>query len=398
MKKAKKVLLALSVLLAALMIMPQNVNALSTIDIVEKVEANSLSFLMGGYFKPGDTAPQKLVDIYSGAQFTDYYNAAIAKDPKLTEYGVPYDVFVERMGRLFKNLPSFVDYEGSMIKRYDSQTNTIYFGLGGFGDPDHIEYVTYRQNGNVYEGYGIWKKINDTTGTFEDGEKVKITFVLEDGYLKIDGYEKVEAFPVDEAPADSQIITYSTDQGVQFDVSADKHSFYSTVEFVTEECDVSAQKAFIMKELNADDVNVEAYDIYMKSKYETNKVVSLEEEITVTLPIPEGWDAKATAVYYIDTQNNKIINMNGVVSADGQTISFKTDHFSVYALVQKTKGQTNTNPSINPPASTDQITPAQGDKTTPQTGDTASIMMYAGMISVSILAMGLFLRKRKKEN
>ena len=54
----------------------------------------------------------------------------------------------------------------------------------------------------------------------------------------------------------------------------------------------------------------------------------------VTVPIPEGWDPSNVGVYYVNPDTGEVVAMNAVVSEDGKTATFTTNHFSYYALVQ----------------------------------------------------------------
>lgn len=117
--------------------------------------------------------------------------------------------------------------------------------------------------------------------------------------------------------------------------------------------------------------------------------VSVDAIRTVTIPIPEGWDAGNTAVYYVDAESGSATNMNGVVSDDGKSITFTTNHFSFYALVQT---------AVAPAVATASASPTLNGNS-PKTGDDSRFVLWA---IVLLAACGggtaLVIRSRKKEN
>lgn len=124
-------------------------------------------------------------------------------------------------------------------------------------------------------------------------------------------------------------------------------------------------------------------DIYFADAT-TDEKVEVDGQRTVTVPIPEGWDAQNTMVLFVDPENGRVENMRGTVSADGKTISFVTNHFSYYALVQM---------AVEPEA-----TPAPAAKPkAPNTGDEATPAVWAGLLLAACGAAVVVIR-RKKEN
>ncbi len=87
--------------------------------------------------------------------------------------------------------------------------------------------------------------------------------------------------------------------------------------------------AFIVEQLGEGVGIISAYDISMLLH---GAEVQPGGTITITLPLPEGFDDyDSVQVVYIDDVGNVFI-CETVVNADG-TVSFKTDHFSMYAIV-----------------------------------------------------------------
>ncbi len=73
------------------------------------------------------------------------------------------------------------------------------------------------------------------------------------------------------------------------------------------------------------------YDISLKNG---EKVLNFDGSVTVTMPIPEGYDTGALKVYYIES-DEKYEEMSSSVSVAQNTISFETTHFSLYALAER---------------------------------------------------------------
>lgn len=120
---------------------------------------------------------------------------------------------------------------------------------------------------------------------------------------------------------------------------------------------------------------------------EDGEEVPVDSLRKVTIPIPEGWDAKNVAVYYVDTETGAVTNMNGVISADGQRITFVTDHFSYYALVQTAAKQSDTTPAA----------PAKPGKNAPKTGDESHLVLWA-VVLLAACGSAAVVVKKKKEN
>lgn len=144
--------------------------------------------------------------------------------------------------------------------------------------------------------------------------------------------------------------------------------------------------ALVVKNVQGDVEKTYILDIYFVNK-ETGKKESVDGSRTVTVPIPEGWNAENTAVYYVDPDAGTVVDMRGTVSADGKSISFVTTHFSFYALVQTAAA----------PAPAPSAAPASNAaaKHSPKTGDEALPMLWLALMGVSALAVGVLLAKKK---
>ena len=119
----------------------------------------------------------------------------------------------------------------------------------------------------------------------------------------------------------------------------------------------------------------------------------LEEEITITLVIPDALKAESRTYKIIRNHNGVVDVLDTVVNGDG-TISFKTDRFSTYALAyadEENEGAgTNQTPENKP--STENNKPS-ADAKAPQTGDNNSTITYVVICLIALVAI-LVIKKR----
>ena len=65
-----------------------------------------------------------------------------------------------------------------------------------------------------------------------------------------------------------------------------------------------------------------------------NVTVQPDGSVAVTVKIPDGFNKENVAVYYIPEDDSAPVRLEATVNEDG-TVTFTTDHFSVYALVEE---------------------------------------------------------------
>lgn len=143
----------------------------------------------------------------------------------------------------------------------------------------------------------------------------------------------------------------------------------------------------VTSELGAD-AKVQYLDVsvvLMAGDEELGTLNKLEEEITITVAIPEDLKAEGRTYKVIRNHNGEVTILDTVVNEDG-TISFKTDRFSTYALAYADKEETITNPDVKP------VTPSTNTKA-PQTGDSSAVMIYVVICLVALAAI-LLTKKR----
>lgn len=83
----------------------------------------------------------------------------------------------------------------------------------------------------------------------------------------------------------------------------------------------------------------------------------------VTLPVQEGWNLDALGLYYYDEATNKASEVAFTVDKKNRTVTFETNHFSKYVLVEKAAENTST--------------------VSPKTGDHVNIALYIILAAVT---------------
>ncbi|MGN1450557.1 MAG: hypothetical protein ACI4XQ_00520, partial [Eubacteriales bacterium] len=111
---------------------------------------------------------------------------------------------------------------------------------------------------------------------------------------------------------------------------------------VAEEPEEQAEEqaaVLIVSRLGAEADGVYVLDIHFENA--DGEETQVNAEMVVTVPIPDGWDPAKVGVYYVNPDTGEVVDMNAAVSGDGKAVTFTTNHFSYYALVQ-TNGDTHT--------------------------------------------------------
>ena len=129
----------------------------------------------------------------------------------------------------------------------------------------------------------------------------------------------------------TQVVKTSA-SGATLTAPAEHAQWFYGLELSVEPVSDSADENLIVSTVG-EDHQVALYDIHLAGPDDVLSPVDVP--MTITLPIPEGWDAAATSVYFVDSKTDTVTDLKGTVSEDGKTISFTTTHFSHYALVQK---------------------------------------------------------------
>lgn len=273
--------------------------------------------------------------------------------------------------------------------------------------------VTYDPNGGIGGGsykHAIGRTLTNFTAA--DGFVTREGYTLKGWSLSkngaelydfskpITGHTTLYAVWEAEEPADVVISDTNSDSGVT--VTLPNGAQVQGVALVAVPLageDNSVALAVLGKQLGQTAGKSYVLDIYFTKAGEE---VSVEGRRTVTVPIPENWNAANTVVYYIDPEKGTVQNMNALVSADGKTISFVTDHFSYYALVEVKAADANPTPAPTPAATAAPTTaptaaPASSGAQIVKTGDAAMPILWLALGLSAALALG-YVCLRKKEN
>lgn len=97
----------------------------------------------------------------------------------------------------------------------------------------------------------------------------------------------------------------------------------------------------------------------------------------VTLPVPEGWNLDLLGLYYFDKTANKASTVPFTVNKANRTITFETDHFSKFVLVERAAGQ------------------GESASDTPKTGDQANTAVYMMLVLAAGAVVVISMRKRR---
>ena len=114
------------------------------------------------------------------------------------------------------------------------------------------------------------------------------------------------------------------DETTKVEITYTEENFESEVEIVVSEEEINANIVF-----GDEFENYKAYDISLEADGEK---IQPKGYVTVKLPIPEGFNADSTVVYYVDDSGNKTKLES---TTENGYIVFETDHFSEYVLVDE---------------------------------------------------------------
>ena len=194
-----------------------------------------------------------------------------------------------------------------------------------------------------------------------------------------DDPELKPAEPAKQLPAFSK-----TDDATGVKVDAAKGSFDTEVRFIV--APVTTGDVYSKAETALSEVGkkFKVFDIHFEDA--NGNAVQPNGKVTISLPIPEGYDASKVVLYRINDDGTKTLVKgsveNGYYKAD-------TKHFSTYALVEK--GSTITDAD-----NTAQIE-ANKSAESIKTGDSANTILWAAVLMLAVAGMaGTFAVRRRK--
>lgn len=145
--------------------------------------------------------------------------------------------------------------------------------------------------------------------------------------------------------------------------------------------------------LNGKVDNFVAFDITATCQ---NVAVQPNGKVKATFKIPEKFDLNRVAVVYIDDKGG-IKELTAVIDKVSKTVLVELEHFSTYAIVEKTEKK---NETVKPSDTKTEIKTETTDKTnenaSPKTGD--SVVWYIAISTLSFMICVALLVSRKNKN
>lgn len=140
--------------------------------------------------------------------------------------------------------------------------------------------------------------------------------------------------------AGSNAETYANKNGIKFEVINENTTIADSNTGVEIEYDNSAFECEVELVVSEEEINAnivfgdefESYKAYDISLVADGEKVQPNGYVTVKLPIPEGFNAETTVVYYVDDSGNKTKLES---TTENGYIVFETNHFSEYVLVDE---------------------------------------------------------------
>ncbi len=224
------------------------------------------------------------------------------------------------------------------------------------------------------QGYCKGHDEASNTETIISVDELVLVYDTESGNWKIDEYYPLDFTLEDKKPVYQSEVTGTPydPESLLIDETGDVAAVYPTdeaeyyygavfdAELLTEGELFDAAKGALGKEYE----KFVPYSLTLTDK--DGKPLPLKSKVTVSVPVPEGWDAKDTLVFFIDG-DGKPQAVAATASEDGKYITFETTHFSVWALAD---ASTKIDAPVTDDDGKDTTTPDDGkDTTTPGTGD-----------------------------
>ena len=178
-----------------------------------------------------------------------------------------------------------------------------------------------------------------------------------------------ESSQEEESSSESNTINQLIDISTNIKVSYEKGVLPEGVQLISSKSLTEKQKQAVEEAFKAFNGKVTVYDIKL---LKDGMQVKPNGEVTVSMPVPNGYDKDNISVYYVNEKGEK---EELTFTNNGIEVSFKTDHFSMYAIAQ-----------IESAGST-------------ETGDVNNISMVATMLCLSFTAMTVlvFVKKRRSD-
>ena len=161
-------------------------------------------------------------------------------------------------------------------------------------------------------------------------------------------------------------VTLTASDGGSITLSTDANTVPDDAQlYVREDAPIEDVNIQISATGNLSDQKYVAYDIHLVDSQ--NAVIQPNGNVTVKIPIPEGFDASQIKVFYIGA-NGTATDMNATV--EGGFVIFTTDHFSNYVVVDMTAPETPEKPEEpEEPGTTEEPTKPASDNVSKYCGE-----------------------------
>lgn len=262
------------------------------------------------------------------------------------------------------------DGNGKIVFKNSDLRNTTMFGPNGeeeidWSEIEKIEIGIYFERDGQYKGRGVY---------------VPVDFAAS---------EPAEPTEPTEPAEPSETTTITNESGVTMVLPEDAPD---QLELKVSVSGGAEEKAAVQKIIQVDGDKIKTFDLSLLCNgqpYEYNGQFTS----TVSLPIPEGWNPDALALYYFNESTSEVTPVLFSVDSANGTVIFATNHFSKYVLVQKDGAvEDETGETIK------ETTKKESAKVTdtPKTGDSANVGLYTALLIVSALGIAAAVLLRKK--
>ncbi len=262
-------------------------------------------------------------------------------------------------------------------------------GAGTYNPKTGIAHFEKKPETIIYDFAMLGKYVEDETGA-KTWEK------YEEGTLRVSV----------EITVDNVLPDTDSDTGITAEYPKDEYEDYTGVSFNAESITEGDDYKAAEKAVGEDYTGFIPYSLTLTDK--DGKPVSVKSSMTVKVPVPEGWEAGKTLVFYVDG-DGKATDMKAVPSEDGKSVTFSTTHFSTYVLVNAatkkdapttdaptTDAPTTDAPTTDAPATDAPATNRPGN--VPATGDMSPVVPAAVTLVLSAACIFLVSRRRKDDD
>ena len=272
----------------------------------------------------------KLTETESGLKIAGYY--------QISNYIIDNVLYDTYGGKYYPVNVSYYEYDSTAKKYIEVSSNgtnpwvydvgpleeayTLFNGMNWRESTEAVVFKVFVDDG--WELKNVTYKDNSGEGNVQ--LIVDSYHIIPDGALTINVYSAKTSDVIE--------TTIVSKNGASMTTSGDD-TYYSSMTLVVDELDSndgSGASQLVISKLGGDAKAI-AYDIHMERDGSECPVLE-GDSVTVTLPVPEGWNADDILVFYV-ADDGTVTDMDATPSVDGNTVTFTTTHFSAYVMAQK---------------------------------------------------------------